>query len=97
MDEDEGYDLDFLNEYWESMLMINDREVRPLTDFLKECLGERNGGLFFLGCGKEDGNGLVLKLDSAGHLYKRISDTGDDEKDWEWLGDIVDEDTRPII
>ena len=89
MDEDEREALDFLNEYWEDIFIINNQKITPLTDFLGQCLGEHSGGILFIGCGKEEGNRFVLKLDLSDHFYKRISDTGDDEKDWEWIGDIA--------
>lgn len=88
MDESEREALDFLNEYWEDIFIINNQKITPLADFLGQCLGEHGGGILFIGCGKEEGNRFVLKLDLDGHFYKRISDTGDNEKDWEWIGDI---------
>ena len=76
--------------------MENGGEITELKDFLEQCLGEHKGGLLFIGCGEEDGNRLVLKLDLDGHLYKRISDTGDDDADWEWIGDIDTTDDGPF-
>jgi len=89
MDEDEAEGLNFLYEYWEQLAIVNGQKITPLKDFLGQCLGERNGGILFIGCGKEDGNRFILKLDSDFHLYKRIDDTGEDKKDWEWIGDIT--------
>ncbi|GEM_PF-3103953 len=97
MDEDSENDLDFLNEHWKSLFIQNGREIAELKDFLRECLGEHKGGLLFIGCGREEGNRLVLKLDLDGHLYKRISNTGDDDEDWEWIGDISDGESPPYL
>ena len=92
MDEGDS-DLDYFHENWDDLSIINGNEITLLKDFLGKCLGEHNGGLLFIGCGKEDGRSLVLKCQD-GHCYRRIAETGNNENDWEWIGDILDDETR---
>ena len=90
---EEDSDSDYFHENWGDLFIINDKKVMPLKDFLGKCLGEHNGGLLFIGCGAEKGKSFVLKCED-GHCYKRIAETGNNENDWEWIGDILDDETR---
>ena len=95
-EEDSDSDLDYFHENWEDLFIVNDKKITPLKDFLGKCLGEHNGGLLFMGCGKEKGESFVLKCEE-GHCYRRIAETGDGELDWKWIGDILNDELRSLL
>lgn len=81
-------DLEDFRRYWKILWLSPDMgEDEPLTDFLKECLGEHKGGLLFQGKGREEGNLLVLKCEDRECLRKN----GDD---WENIGFLYDPEGR---
>lgn len=87
-------DPDDLRWQWQSLYLVKERKGCLLTDLFKSCGGDLRGGIMFYNHQDEI---VILKCEEGGHCLKKVDDTGDDEKDWEWIGDIVDEDTRPII
>ncbi len=74
-------DLEDFHQYWKILyLSTPEGENEPLTDFLKECLGEHKGGLLFQGKEREEGNLVVLKCDEDWQCFRRNGD------DWESMG-----------
>ena len=73
---------------WRKFALVDEDDV-PLTVFLKECLGEHKGGLLFMGCGEEEGNTWILKVDDLDGCFRKIGDSGDDEQDWQLIGTLV--------
>lgn len=83
--------LDNFNVNWRRLFLIDDfcgKEIK-LISFLKGSLGRHGGGVLFIGSNEEEGNLVILKCDENDNCYKRIGDTGDDEKDWEWIGILI--------
>jgi hypothetical protein len=53
--------------------------------------------VLFVGCGRESGNNLVLRVDENNNCYRRVSNTDDDERDWELMGCLVDKNAGPDL
>lgn len=91
-------DPDRLNTQWKLLILVDARNQQiPLKSFIKASLGRHKGGVLFVGCGKEDGENLVLKSDSENNCYRKVDDTGDDDRDWEWMGYLVDNSRGPDL
>ena len=91
-------DPDRFNVRWKSFILVNLRNQQiPLTEFLGQSLGRHRGGVLFIGRGTEDGNNVILKTDEEDNCYRKVSDTDDDERDWELIGYLVDKNTGPDL
>ena len=85
--------LDEFQEDWEDLTLLNGDQMTELNSFLTECIGEVGGGLFFY---NKKGDKVILKCEEGGHCLKKVDDTGDEEKDWKWIGDLVYPDGTPF-
>lgn len=87
--------LDDFQEDWRLLLLLKEGDTTRLSDVYTECIGEVGGGLFFY---DNKGEKIILKCDEDGHCFKKVADTGDYEKDWEWIGDLIyDDDGSPFF
>lgn len=85
--------LDYFNIHWKRFALVGigiGSRDRPLSDFLDDCVGWVKDGLLFYGKNDYEGEVLILKCDEDWNCYQRISNTGDDEKDWKLLGYLVE-------
>ena len=80
---------------WPSLYLIKESKEQLLSDLFKGCGGELKGGIMFYNHQDEI---VILKCDEDGHCFKKIGDDGDEEKDWEWIGDLLTEQQlRPYL
>jgi len=75
--------LDQLHLHWKQLSLFNGIQAKPLKSFLKECQGERRGGLLFY---TYQGDITILKSDEHNSLYKLVGE--DDGEDWVYLGEL---------
>ena len=98
---------DKLHAYWEHYI-LECTEIsysEKLKDLFQSCLGERDGGIRFvcteLGEQHFESDKVTLEVrswnleDRTGDCYLKVKDTGDDAKDWEYAGCLVEDPSNP--
>jgi len=80
--------LDQFHRKWKSLYVDNGQQATALVGLFRECCGGHKGGLLFY---DYSGDITVLKCDENKHCYKRINDSDDEDSNWEWIGELIND------
>lgn len=86
---------DRLAGYWQWMHIVTDEigNDYPLREFfnIQKCLGQHKDGVLFIIKDKQyEEDSLILKCDEEDYCYRKVADTGDDDRDWKQVGLLIE-------